>query len=313
MLNVIIEIMMLRIIAISTILLLGASVLKCDEDHVPSLDKLGNLTIKYGNTTEIRFNVKDTYNKLLQAQYDVMRMEQIRQGGLLDDLVAKFNKLTSLEPSQFPGSCAEATALSRRTGVYQIVIPDYSVHPFIVSCDEDSHGGGWTIVMRRHDGSVDFYLFWKHYKNGFGNVNGEFFIGLEKLHIMTKELDQELLIMMEDFKGQKRFARYNRFVIDSEQNEYALKVLGEYSGDAGDSLIGHAGRKFTAQDRDNDENPANCATQYTGAWWYSSCHSSNLLGKYNDNTFGKGINWLTFTTHTASLKNVQMMIRPRRS
>ncbi|KAL7738373.1 hypothetical protein ACLKA6_006691 [Drosophila palustris] len=305
--------MLLRIIGICTILLLSTSVLKCDEEYTQSLDKLGNLTIKYGNSTEIRFHVKDSTNKLLQSQFDVMRMEQIRQGGLLDELVQKLNTLISLEPSQFPGSCAEATAVSRRTGVYQILIPSYSVHPFIVSCDEDSHGGGWTIVMRRQDGSVDFYLFWKHYKNGFGNVNGEFFMGLEKLHAMTKDLDQELLIVMEDFKGQKRFARYNRFAIDSEQNEYALHVLGEYSGDAGDSLTAHIGRKFTSQDRDNDEHKDNCAKLFTGGWWYASCHTSNLLGKYNDNTFGKGINWLTFTTHTASLKNVQMMIRPRRS
>ncbi|KAH8355202.1 hypothetical protein KR093_008294, partial [Drosophila rubida] len=114
------------------------------------------------------------------------------------------------------------------------------------------HGGGWSIVMRRQDGSVDFYRFWKHYQSGFGNVHGEFFIGLDKLHAMTKELDQELLIVMEDMKGQKRYAKYNQFAIDSEANQYAMKVLGEYSGDAGDSLRGHANRKFTTQDRDND-------------------------------------------------------------
>lgn len=305
--------MLLRIILICTILLHCTYIFKCDEEYVQNVDKLGNLTIKYGNSTEIRFQVKDTTNKLLQSQLEVIRIEQNRQGQLLDELTEKLNMLTTLEPSQFPGSCAEATAVTRRTGVYQILIPDYSVHPFIVSCDEDSHGGGWTIVMRRQDGSVDFYLFWKHYKNGFGNVNGEFWMGLEKLHIMTKDLDQELLIVMEDMNGQKRFARYNRFAIDSEKNEYALHVLGEYSGDAGDSLIGHAGRKFTSQDHDNDEHKDNCAKLFTGAWWYTNCHSSNLLGKYNDNTFGKGINWLTFTTHTASLKRVQMMIRPRRS
>ncbi|KAH8298508.1 hypothetical protein KR044_008955 [Drosophila immigrans] len=242
--------MMLRLGITCTVLCFYISTLHCNEEYIQNLDKLGNLTIKYGNTTEIRFHVKDSSNILVQSQLDVMRVEQVRQGALLDQLLENFHQLTSLEPQQFPGSCAEATALNRLSGIYQILVPDYSVHPFIVSCDEDSHGGGWTIVLRREDGSVDFYRFWQQYKNGFGNVNGEFFIGLQKLYAMTKELDQELLIVMEDFKGQKRYAKYNRFAIDSESNQYAMKVLGEYSGDAGDSLRGHVNQKFTSQDRE---------------------------------------------------------------
>ncbi|XP_034108978.1 ficolin-2-like [Drosophila albomicans] len=304
---------MLRLSIICIVIFFYVTIVICNVEYIPNLDKLGNLTIKYGNTTEIRFHLKDPSNILVQSQLDLIRLEQIRQGALLDQLLEKFHQLTSLEYQEFPGSCAEATALNRNSGIYQIRIPDYSLHPFIVSCDEDSHGGGWTIVLHRQDGSVDFFLFWKQYKNGFGNVKGEFFIGLEKLYAMTKELDQELIIVMEDVKGEKRYAKYNRFAIDSEANQYALKVLGEYSGDAGDSLSAHVNHKFTTQDRDNDGHKDNCAKMFTGAWWYASCHTSNLMGKYNDSTFGKGINWLAFTTHTASLKRVQMMIRPKRS
>lgn len=37
------------------------------------------------------------------------------------------------------------------------------------------------------------------------------------------------------------------------------------------------------------------------------------MGKYNETTFGKGINWYAFTGHNASLKQVKMMIRPKRN
>ncbi|KAH8403828.1 hypothetical protein KR215_003858, partial [Drosophila sulfurigaster] len=156
-------------------------------------------------------------------------------------------------------------------GVYQIRIPDYSPYPFMVSCDEDSNGGGWTIVLRREDGSVNFYRNWKDYKQGFGNMNGEFFIGLEKLHMLTKEQDQELLFLMENSKGETKFAKYDQFAIGSEKNLYALQTLGEYSGDAGDSFSGQMSYNFSARDRDNDVYTGNCALEHRGGWWYNKC------------------------------------------
>ncbi|EDW05207.1 GH13921 [Drosophila grimshawi] len=152
---------------------------------------------------------------------------------------------------------------SRYSGIHQILVPGYSLHPFKVS---------WTTVMRRKDGSVDFYRFWDDYKNGFGNLNGEFFIGLDKLHFITKAVDQELLITMEDLNGRHRFAKYDRFAIDGEMQSYKQITLGTYSGGAGESMRIHAGKKFTTRDRDYDTHDDNCAEMFTGAWWYDACH-----------------------------------------
>ena len=38
------------------------------------------------------------------------------------------------------------------------------------------------MIQRRMDGSVDFYRGWVDYENGFGNVNGEYWLGSLELY-----------------------------------------------------------------------------------------------------------------------------------
>ncbi|XP_034475330.1 ryncolin-1-like [Drosophila innubila] len=161
------------------------------------------------------------------------------------------------------------------------------------------------------DGSEDFYRNWNTYKKGFGDLDGEFFLGLDKIHALTADENQELLVVLEDFDGDERYERYERFAIDDEDNQYALYALGTAKGTAGDSLRRQHGKKFSTFDRDNDTDEGNCAVQYSGAWWYDDCHESHLAGVYNDNTYGKGVNWNLFRGLKYSLKRAIMMIRPR--
>lgn len=132
---------------------------------------------------------------------------------------------------------------------------------------------GLGTIQRRTDGSENFYRDWTDYKQGFGNKSNEFFIGLDKLYRLTSSQPHELLIVMQDFENDNRYAKYDHFEIDSEQNQYRLKSLGAYSGNAGDSLTYHKGSKFSTKGHDNDQHPDfNCAEKFMGAWWYKACH-----------------------------------------
>jgi hypothetical protein len=90
-------------------------------------------------------------------------------------------------------------------------------------------GGGWTVFQRRLDGSVDFYRGWQDYKQGFGNIDGEYWLGLDKIHRLTNASQNKLRIDMEDTSGNWKYAEYDLFAVTGEEQKYELS-LGKYSG-----------------------------------------------------------------------------------
>ena len=122
------------------------------------------------------------------------------------------------------------------SGVYTIS-PDGG-KPTQVFCDLTTDGGGWTVFQRRLDGSVDFYLDWESYKNGFGDLKGEFWLGNDNLHRLTATDDVILRADLEDFDGNNTYAEYTTFKVADEADNYRL-LIGGYSGTAGESLIYH--------------------------------------------------------------------------
>ncbi|XP_019857817.1 PREDICTED: ryncolin-2-like [Amphimedon queenslandica] len=195
------------------------------------------------------------------------------------------------------------------SGVYT-VNPDGGT-PFEVYCDMETDGGRWTVFQRRQDGSVDFYRYWTDYENGFGDLTGEFWLGLSKIHRLTKEGSNTLRVDLGDFEGNTAYAKYSTFNVSDGSTEYILTV-GGYSGTAGNSLALHNGWRFSTRDNDNDKYGAgyNCAQYWTGAWWYNDCHNSNLNGLYfNTSTINnQGIVWHHWKGST-TLKFTEMKTR----
>lgn len=169
----------------------------------------------------------------------------------------------------FIHSCNEGD--TKTTGLFKMV--GIGRTPYEVWCEMEKFGGGWLVIQRRFNGSVDFYRKWMEYRNGFGDVAGEFWLGLERIHQLIKNGTWELIVEIKDFADGYEYARYSDFVLGNEWSKYTLSKLGTHSGDAGDALKYHKGMKFSTFDRDNDEDESrHCAEKYHGAWWYRSCY-----------------------------------------
>ena len=174
----------------------------------------------------------------------------------------------------------------------------------------ETDGGGWTVFQRRINGTQNFYLNWVDYVRGFGDVSGEFWLGLGKMHRLTAGAT-ELRVDLADFERNMRYAKYNTFSIGDSESKFRLTVSG-YSGTAGDSLTYHNNQAFSTKDQDNDSASRHCAQAYTGAWWYYACHHSGLNGVYYlgpNSPYAKGVNWYHWKGWTYSLKVTEMKVR----
>ncbi|XP_066023241.1 microfibril-associated glycoprotein 4-like [Pocillopora verrucosa] len=212
-----------------------------------------------------------------------------------------------------PKSCSQLFEDGFNTsGVY--TINPNGGKPIQVFCDMTTDGGGWTDFQKRLDGSVDFYLQWESYKNGFGDLSGEFWLGNDNLHRLTAADHVMLRVDLEDFEGSITYAEYTNFSVADEADKYRL-LIGGYKGTAGDSMTAHSNMRFSTNDQDNDpDSSRHCSQHFKGAWWYRSCHHSNLNGLYLNGSqvsFADGVNWLSFRGYHYSLKRTEMKVRTK--
>ncbi|XP_051827436.1 angiopoietin-related protein 6 [Antechinus flavipes] len=248
----------------------------------------------------------------LQKEQNRVPGQPQRQQGLL---ASPLPTGTPGTPTQATGpwrDCLEALKGRQRiSGVYQVRLGQKSVP---VWCEQQLEGGGWMVIQRRQDGSVNFFTNWQNYKVGFGRPDGEHWLGLETIHLLTQLRDHELLVLLEDWGGRGVHARYDGFSLEPESDHYRLR-LGHYRGDAGDSLSWHNDKPFSTVDRDRDSYSGNCALYQRGGWWYHACAHSNLngvwhLGGHYRSRYQDGVYWAEFRGGAYSLKKVAMLIRP---
>ncbi|XP_038069038.1 ficolin-3-like [Patiria miniata] len=228
---------------------------------------------------------------------------------------------TTPEPSMPPADCQEILEAGQNTsGVYTIRHKRQNMQ---VYCRMES-GKGYIVFQRRMDGSVSFNRTWQEYAEGFGDLTGEFWLGNQKVHILTYNGGRELVITLRAFDGDEARIRYGYFKIIPSEYNYLLRIgdFIEESGDAGNSLGIHRYEDFSTPDKDHDKtNWENCAEKFHGGWWYSRCGSytsrdfkSNLNGLYYNNAAVDdymGMQWVTWKGKNISLKGCEMMIRRR--
>ncbi|KFB45758.1 AGAP012000-PA-like protein [Anopheles sinensis] len=139
--------------------------------------------------------------------------------------------------------------------------------------------GGWTTIQHRFSGALDFNRSWIDCAKGFGEVGGEFWFGLEKLHHTVRERKHELLVVLEGFDGVMKYAHYSDFSIGNGTEGYMIKRLGRYSGTAGDSLRRQKRARFSTYDKPQmGRLNRNCVDLHKGPWWCKFRYSqSNVV------------------------------------
>ena len=176
---------------------------------------------------------------------------------------------------------------STETGLYEIKDPCSEYNTFNygkihVRCDMETDGGGWIVIQRRNAslGTVNFTRNWEDYENGFGDLDGEFWIGLRNIHQLTIQHDVDLQISVWNDTNTSITWNYSTFKVAGPDLKYRLNV-SEGTGDGSrDTLDFNNKCDFSTYDSDNDDSSGNCAYVRQGGWWYNACTYANLNGRH---------------------------------
>ncbi|KAM3864773.1 fibrinogen gamma chain [Diretmus argenteus] len=346
-------------------------------EMLTELDRIANLTdvaedkveyLKDSATSAQKSSQADTYNiKSASMLDDTLRFEktivtQEQQIFELQNLItsnerrmAQLKQLSIQLQQKCSEPCKESVEIQPTTGTdcqdiankgattsgLYYVKPAKALEQFLVFCEIDSFGRGFTVLQRRRDGSVDFRKDWIQYKEGFGYLSPddttEFWLGNEKMHLLTTQstIPTVLRIELVDWEGNKKYADYAMFRVGPEIDMYRLTYAYYFGGDAGDAFDGfdfgddpsdkfftsHNGQQFSTFDKDNDKFDGNCALQDGSGWWMNRCHAAHLNGKYyaggkytekdaGEHGYDNGIIWVTWHNRWYSLKETTMKIIP---
>ncbi|XP_010604022.1 angiopoietin-related protein 4, partial [Fukomys damarensis] len=219
-------------------------------------------------------------------------------------------------PHRLPRDCQELFEEGeRQSGLFQIQ-PQGSP-PFLVTCQMASDGG-WTVIQRRQDGSVDFNRPWEDYKAGFGDPQGEFWLGLEKMYRLARGRGSRLAVQLRDWEGHGRSLQFPVH-LGGEDTDYSLQLTAPVASELGAASTVPSGLSLPFSTWDHDHGlrrDLNCAKSLSGGWWFGTCGHSNLNGQYfrsvprQQQRQKKGIFWKTWRGRYYPLQATTMLMQP---
>ena len=140
------------------------------------------------------------------------------------------------------------------------------------------------IVIQRRSSPFDilFNRTWSDYKVGFGDVTGDFWLGLDKLHAITAQpyTRYSLRIEATTSTGAVVYVETGDFSIGDEKQRYKIMSIGRVVMKTTSNLL-KKDQVFAAQDKDQK---FKCGMRYNGFWYYvragtsyNSCRISVVL------------------------------------
>ena len=145
---------------------------------------------------------------------------------------------------------------------------------------------------------LSFNKNWREYEEGFGDLNKDFWAGLELIHTVTQRGQWEMRVDYQRNDKTWSYYHYNQFSVGSASKEYPLTV-GGFTGVGDDRFAYHNGMKISTPDNDNDNYGDNCAASLKSGWWYKGCNHINI-NRQPPNVYGYG-----------SVLFIEMKIRPK--
>ena len=164
---------------------------------------------------------------------------------------------------------AHYDAGERRSGIYSLTISDIT---FQVYCNMTD--GGWTVLQHRFDGRLSFNKTIQEYVDGFGYLNGVFWLGLKYMHLLTQSQPLHVKLEVKTREGEWRHVVFSRFSVGSAATNYTLSVSGfqNNSGLCSKIFEAHNGFPFSSRGR---------CWGYNFGWWFgSSCAGNAINGLY---------------------------------
>ena len=118
------------------------------------------------------------------------------------------------------------------------------------------------------DASVTFERSWDEYAAGFGDVDGNFWLGLDTIHDLTTACPMSLQIDVVPFNIPAVSIPYRQFHVGDAASQYLLNISSDTLGDDNlyNSFTYESGSKFSTYDRDNDIINSHYAITLKAGW-----------------------------------------------
>ena len=169
-----------------------------------------------------------------------------------------------------------------QSGVYSIKTGAFSMSD--VWCDMDTAGGGWLTILRRSQThkNITFERCRDEYVNGFGSLEKDFWLGLENMHLLTKNGDYELRVDLYDSDNETAPYAYVHYDVVKVNRcpDYTLELNGFTPSDKTlrDCLIQFSGKKFIVYESDEEQKDKEDCQYGRGGWWYRNRLECALQG-----------------------------------
>ncbi|KAK7113418.1 microfibril-associated glycoprotein 4-like [Littorina saxatilis] len=150
-----------------------------------------------------------------------------------------------------------------------------------------------TYLLDRRKSNENFDRPFVDYRNGFGDLDSDHFIGLQNIYALTADRAYEMRVNIKMINTDNTsIIEYQDFKITDEDSGYRL-LFNKSLARPNDCLLPLHNAKFSAKDRDRDQSSTkDCAEIRKAGFWYhgDACSACNPHGILHQPPSGKRLN-----------------------